>query len=142
MIAYASRSLKPAEKNYPAHKLEFLALKWAVCEKFHDYLYGTKFEAITDSNPLTCVFTTAKLDANGQRWIASLSNYNFDIKYRSGKKNADADGLSRLQEEDQHDVVFPDVLKAISFAAQVVSDNCPLNRSLALSDTALSASSP
>ena len=143
VIAYASRSLKPAEKNYPAHKLEFLALKWAVCEKFHDYLYGTKFEAITDNNPLTYVFTTAKLDATGQRWIAALSNYNFDIKYRSGKKNADADGLSRLrEEEDQHDVVFPDVLKAISFAAQVVSDNCPLVESLALSDTALSAGSP
>ena len=46
VFAYASRSLKPAEKNYPAHKLEFLALKWAVSEKFHDYLYGTKLEAI------------------------------------------------------------------------------------------------
>ena len=102
-------------------------MKWAVCEKSPDYLYGTKFEAITDKNPLTYVFTTAKLDATGQRWIAALSNYNFDIKYRSAKKNADADGLSRLQEEEvQHDVVFPDVLKAISFAAQVVSENCPL----------------
>ena len=40
VIAFASRSLKTSEKNYPAHKLEFLALKWAVCEKFHDYLYG------------------------------------------------------------------------------------------------------
>ena len=71
VIAYASRSLKPAEKNYPAHKLEFLALKWAVSEKFHDYLYGTKFEAITDNNPLTYILTTAKLDATGQRWIAA-----------------------------------------------------------------------
>ena len=43
VIAYASRSLKPSEKNYPAHKLEFLALKWAVSEKFHDYLYGGTF---------------------------------------------------------------------------------------------------
>ena len=74
MIAFASRSLKPSEKNYPAHKLEFLALKWAVTEKFHDYLYGTKFEAVTDNNPLTYVLTTAKLDATGQRWIAALSN--------------------------------------------------------------------
>ena len=56
VIAYTSPSLKPADKNYPAHKLEFLALKWAVCQKFHDYLYGTKFEAITDNNPLTYVF--------------------------------------------------------------------------------------
>ncbi len=37
--AYAIRCLSKAEKNYPAHKLEFLALKRAICEKFHDYLY-------------------------------------------------------------------------------------------------------
>ena len=36
VVAYDSRSLKQSERNYPAHKLEFLALKWAVCEKFHD----------------------------------------------------------------------------------------------------------
>ena len=42
VVAYASRSLKPSERKYPAHKLEFLALKWAVCEKYHDYLYGGK----------------------------------------------------------------------------------------------------
>ena len=52
VIAYASRSLKPSERNYPAHKLEFLALKWAIMDKFHDYLYGTSFEVVTDNNPL------------------------------------------------------------------------------------------
>ena len=96
----ASRSLKPSEKNYPAHKLEFLALKWAVCEKIHDSLYGSLFEVITDNNPLTYVFTTAKLDAIGQRWVASLSGYIFTVKYRSGKNNADTDGLSRRQEAE------------------------------------------
>ena len=50
VVAYASRSLKPAEKNYPVHKLDFLALKWAVTDKFHDYLCGSKFEAVTDNN--------------------------------------------------------------------------------------------
>ena len=40
LIAYASRSLSPRERNYPAHKLEFLALKWAITDKFHEYLYG------------------------------------------------------------------------------------------------------
>ena len=37
VISYASRSLTKPEQNYPAHKLEFLGLKWAVCDKFKDY---------------------------------------------------------------------------------------------------------
>ena len=96
VIAYASRSLSKTEKNYDAHKLEFLALKWAVTERFHEYLYGGNFEVFTDNNPLTYVLTTAKLDATGQRWIANLANYNFRIFYRSGKSNIDADALSRI----------------------------------------------
>ena len=42
VITYASRSVSKTKANYPAHKLEFPALKWAVCEKFHEYLYGAK----------------------------------------------------------------------------------------------------
>ena len=133
VVAYASRSLKPSERNYPAHKLEFLALKWAVCEKFHDYLYGSKFEAVTDNNPLTYIFTTAKLDATGQRWVAALSDYNFTIKYRSGKHNADADGLSRSVEDNQQEsVIFPEVLKAICQSVSVEHENCPFVESLVL----------
>ena len=94
VIAYTSRSLSKTEKNYSTHKLEFLALKWAVMERFHEYLYGGEFEVYTDNNPLTYVLTTAKLDATGQRWIANLANYNFKIHYRSGKSNIDADALS------------------------------------------------
>ena len=96
MIAsFHTSCLKLSEKNYPAHKLEFLALKWSITEKFQDYLYGANFEVLTDNNPLTYVFTTAKLDATGHRWLAELANYNFNIQYRSGKTNIDADGLSR-----------------------------------------------
>ena len=97
VIAYASRSVTKTESNYPAHKLEFLALKWAICEKFHEYLYGnTPFEVYTDNNPLTYVLTTAKLDACGQKWVANLANYNFTIQYRSGQSNVEADALSRI----------------------------------------------
>jgi transposase InsO family protein len=96
VIAYASRGLSRSERNYPAHKLEFLALKWAVTEKFHDYLYGHSFSVYTDNNPLTYVLTTARLDATGHRWLAALSSYDFDIQYRPGASNADADALSRL----------------------------------------------
>ncbi|XP_067351030.1 uncharacterized protein [Channa argus] len=95
VIAYASRGLSHSEARYPAHKLEFLALKWAVTEKFHDYLYGNTFTVVTDNNPLRYILTTAKLDATGYRWLAALSTFTFDIKYRAGKQNQDADGLSR-----------------------------------------------
>ena len=52
-------------RNYDAHKLEFLALKWAVMDRFHEYLYGATFEVFTDNNPLTYILSTAKLDAMG-----------------------------------------------------------------------------
>ena len=97
VTAYASRSVSKAESHYPVHKLEFLALKWAVCEKFHEYLYGSNlFEVYTDNNPLTYVLSSAKLDACGQRWVAKLANYNFTIKYKSGLSNVEADALSRI----------------------------------------------
>ena len=98
VISFASRTLTPAEKNYHLHsgKLEFLALKWAVCDRFSDYLhYGPAFEIFTDNNPLTYLLTTAKLNASGLRWVSQLANYQFSIKYRAGKKHIDADYLSR-----------------------------------------------
>ena len=67
VIAYASRTLSRSERNYDIHKLEFLALKWSITERFHEHLYGGHFEVYTDNNPLTHILTTAKLDAIGQR---------------------------------------------------------------------------
>ena len=96
VIAYASRSLNKAESHYPAHKLEFLTLKWAVVEKFHEYLYGSTFNVYTDNNPLTYVLTTAKLDAASHHWVASLANYNFRLHYWAGKANINADALLRV----------------------------------------------
>ena len=66
VIAYASWTLSQSKRNYDAQKLEFLALKWSITERFHEYLYGGHFEAYTNNNPLTYVLTTAKLDATGQ----------------------------------------------------------------------------
>lgn len=53
------------------------------------------FTVLTDNNPLTYILTSPKLDATGQRWASALGQFNFDILYRAGFKNADADGLSR-----------------------------------------------
>lgn len=93
VIAYASRGLSQSVLRYLAHKLEFLALKWAVVENFRDYLYGNPFTVITESNSLTYVLTTARLDATGLSWLAALSTYDFKLQYQSGKQNMD--GLSR-----------------------------------------------
>lgn len=114
-VAFISRSLSPSEKNYPAHKLEFLALKWAVVDKLHEYLYGATFEVRTDNNPLTYILVSAKLDATGHRWLSALSTYTFSLKYRPGRKNVDADSLSRrphfdmTPDEDWQEISAPGV---------------------------------
>ena len=50
----------------------------------------------THNNPLMYILTSAKLDATGQRWVASLANYDFQIFYKSGKTNIEVDALSRI----------------------------------------------
>ncbi|KAK3560440.1 hypothetical protein QTP86_008445 [Hemibagrus guttatus] len=97
VIAYASRRLRGAEKNdqnYSSMKLELLALKWAVTEKFGSYLLGSKFTIITDNNPL-CHLMTAKLGAIEQCWAAQLAVFDFEVKYHPGQCNTAADALSR-----------------------------------------------
>ena len=96
VIAYASRSWTKAETNYPAHKLEFLILQWAIVKKFHGYLYGSTFDTYTNNNPLIHMLMTSKLDATSDHWMASLANYIFHMFCRAGKTNVDADTLLRV----------------------------------------------
>ena len=98
VVAYASRRLEPTEKNmqnYSSRKLELLALKWSVTEKFKDYLLGSKFTVFTDNNPLTHL-DNAKLGAVEQRWVADLAPSDFELKFRRGRDNGNADALSRM----------------------------------------------
>ncbi len=55
---------------------------------------------LTDSNPLTYLLTTAKLDATSYRWLAALSTFLFKLQYPAGKQNIDADSLSRRPHKD------------------------------------------
>ena len=64
-IAFGSRSLTPAEKNYHSSKLEFLMLKWNMTEHFKEYLSYVPFVVWTDNNLLTYMLTTPNLDATG-----------------------------------------------------------------------------
>ena len=116
VIAYASRSLQPAERNdanYSSFKLELLALKWAVTEKFKGYLTGSKFTVYTDNNPVAHL-QTARLGAVEQRWVAQLASFVYDVKYRPGRNNANADALSRYPVE-------PGVVGAVELAPEVGS---------------------
>ena len=106
-----------SETKYPVHKLEFLCLKWAITDQSHEYLYGNTFDVYTDNNPLTYMLTTAKLDTMGHRWIASLANYNFHIHYKSGKSNAEADVLSRIDWKKCDKTIQTDSIQAIVAAA-------------------------
>lgn len=105
-VAYASRALKPTERNmsnYSSMKLEFVALKWAITEKFREYLLGAKCVVYTDNNPLSHL-STAKLGAVEHRWAAQLASFDFELKYRSGRSNRNADALSRQYQPVEGDV--------------------------------------
>jgi len=75
VIASASRTLTPSERNYHMYsgELEFLALRWAVKEQFRDYFYyASEFVVYTEYNPLAYVSTSAKVHATGLRGWESL----------------------------------------------------------------------
>ena len=84
-------------------------------DRFHKYLYGGQFDVYTDNNPLTYILTSAKLDATGQRWVASLANYDFRIFYKSGKTNVETDALSQIP-WDGHTILDKPTVKAIMLA--------------------------
>ena len=71
MMAYASWTLSKSERNYDAHKLEFLALKWSVTEKFHKYLYTTFGNIYQKSYHCLCPHVDPHLSPpNAQQWVS------------------------------------------------------------------------
>ena len=94
-IAYAARALKPYEKNYVTHDKECLAIKFGI-EHFRHYLYGgPKFSIVTDHSALRWLMTSPPKNSRLARWRLEMDEYDFTITHRSGKENANADGLSR-----------------------------------------------
>ena len=127
-IAYTSHVMNETEQRYHSNKQEFLALKWAVTEQFHEYLspYGknrNEFVVHTDNNPLTYIFSSANLDAPGQRWVARLTSYNFFLEYHKGKDNTIADFLSWMNERLLRQEVQEYLNKILHPGVKAVLDN-------------------
>ena len=82
-------------------RLKLLGLKWAVTEKFKDYLYGSRCIVYTDNNPLSYLTTSKAAPVTDMRWIAQLADYSLDINYKPGRNNQNAESTvktSQLQE--------------------------------------------
>lgn len=94
-IAYASRTLRPAEKNYSTIEKECLAFIFAI-KHFHCYLYGRKFKLITDHAPLRWLMNTKEQTGRLARWSLALQQHDFEICHRPGTAHKNADALSRI----------------------------------------------
>ena len=87
-------------RDYSSAKIELMALKWNICDKFKDYLLESKFTVFTDNNPL-CYVKSSKLGAAQICWLNELALYDFDIVYHTGKSNLVVDALSHCPEVEE-----------------------------------------
>lgn len=94
-VAYASRPLNKAEKNYPTIQKELLAIVWGI-KYFRPYLFGRKFTIMTDHKPLIYLFGMKDPSSRLIKYRLTLEEYDFEISYVKGKNNAVADALSRI----------------------------------------------
>lgn len=95
-IAFASRTLNNAEQNYSTIEKELLAIVWAT-KYFRPYLFGRKFKIITDHKPLQWLMSLKEPNSRLVRWRLKLEEFDYEILYKKGKQNTNADALSRVE---------------------------------------------
>jgi hypothetical protein len=93
-VAYESRKMTPAERNYPVHDKEMLAVMYAL-KKWRHYVKGTDVTIVTDHKSLEYFCTQPHLSDRQTRWMGELAEYHYHIVHRPGKTNVVADALSR-----------------------------------------------
>ncbi|KAL4153818.1 hypothetical protein QTP88_001651 [Uroleucon formosanum] len=96
LIAYASRTLNKAEQSYNTTEKELCAIVWGV-KQYRPYLYGQKFNIITDHRALSWLFNVKDPGSRLIRWRLKLEEYEYEIHYKPGANNTNADALSRIR---------------------------------------------
>ena len=120
VVSYQSRALKPAEKNYPVHDKELLAMKYALV-KFRVYLLGSKpFVIYTDHASLRTATQSPHLSQRMARWLSFFAEYNFTVAYKPGRENILADALSRRPDYESQSM---DELMGISVVGSSLYDD-------------------
>ncbi|GMF56344.1 unnamed protein product [Phytophthora fragariaefolia] len=119
VVYYQSRQLKPAERNYPVHDKELLAMKYALA-KFRVYLLGGRpFVVYTDHASLRTAIKSPHISQRMARWLSLFAEYNFQVEYKPGILNVVANALSRRSDYA--------VYKADANAIGVVRTSTPLS---------------
>jgi hypothetical protein len=93
-VMYASKKLSPREEKYPISEKEAMAIVWGI-QRFHKFLYATKFIVETDHKPLTVLKGSTTSNPRLMRWSLGLQPYNFTTKVIKGIDNVGADFFSR-----------------------------------------------
>ncbi|KAE8969139.1 hypothetical protein PR002_g27525 [Phytophthora rubi] len=110
VVSYQSRQMKPAERNYPVHDKELLAMRYALI-KFRVYLLGEQtFAVYTDHASLRTAMKSPHLSQRMARWLSFFAEYNFVVHYKPGKNNILADALSRRPDYDPRTVLGRQVI--------------------------------
>src|SRR5439155_979139 len=95
VIAYASKSLSPAERNYAVTEQECLAVVWGI-KQFHKYLIDRLFTVITDHSALKGFLNTKQPKGKRARWLKEIKQYNFKIENKTRKEKKNANILSKI----------------------------------------------
>ena len=114
-VAFFPRQLQGAQKRYSATELEGLAVFKAVYF-FDHFLYGRKFKVYTDHQALVSLLRSKRLNKRLQGWVLKLMEFDFEVIYRPGSKNGDADGLSRQAWCTEEEDVVPEESKQLRAA--------------------------
>jgi hypothetical protein len=94
VTTYASRVLRPHEKNYPTHNLELVEVIHAL-KIWRHYLMGNRCNIFTDHKILKYIFTQSDLNMRQRRWLELIKDYAIEVHYHPGKANVVVDALSR-----------------------------------------------